>query len=58
MTNPVSVYASPLRYEELHELIVPAEERANEYYSNYYFNIDTITLNKSFRLVGGGQAVT
>ena len=50
--KPVGVYCDPLRYEELHERIVPAEERANEYYCNYYFSIDTIMLNKSFRLVG------
>ncbi len=56
--RPDGVYCNPLRYDELHEQIVPAEERANEYYSNYYFSIDTITLNKSFRLVGGGPAGT
>lgn len=55
--QPVGVYCDPLRYDRLHDLIVPAEERANECYSGYYLSIDTPTLNKSFRLVAGVPAV-
>ena len=49
--KPISVNCHPLRYDELHDTIVPREERENPLYCSYYFCIRTTTLNKSFRLV-------
>lgn len=54
--RPISVYCDPLRYDALHQQIVPAEERANAYYSNYYLCIETVALNRSFRRIDGGAA--
>ena len=54
--KPISVYCDPLRYDELHEIIVPLAERENERYSNYYFSIKTVELNASFRLVDRNTA--
>ena len=54
--RPISVYCDPMRYDELHSLIVPAEERENPYYSNYYFWIETTKLVDSFELVACGLA--
>ncbi|EEF58926.1 hypothetical protein [Pedosphaera parvula] len=49
--EPLCVYCDPLSYEALHERIVSAEERAHERYEGYYFNIDTVDLNRFFRFV-------
>ncbi len=49
--EPLGVYCDPLNYDALHERIVPAKERAHERYGGYYFSIDTVDLNRSFRLV-------
>jgi hypothetical protein len=52
--RPLGVYCDPLRYEELHEKIVAADERANELYRGYYLALDTAALVTSFRLISGG----
>ena len=49
--RPLGVYCDPLNYDALHERIVPAEEQAHERYNGYYLSIDTVDLNRSFRLV-------
>lgn len=49
--RPIGVYCDPLRYDELHHLIVSESERANPLYDGYYFFILTVDLNNHFRLV-------
>ncbi len=40
-----------LNFDALRERIVSSEERAHERYSGYYLSIDTVDLNRCFRLV-------
>ena len=49
--KPIGVYCEPLRYDELQDKIVTAEERADPCYSGYYFSIKTVDLNRCFRAV-------
>ena len=49
--EPLGVYCDPLNYDALHDRIVSAEERAHEQYDGYYLSIDTMNLNRCFRLV-------
>jgi hypothetical protein len=49
--EPLGVYCDPLNYDALHDRIVPAEERAHEQYESYYLSIDTVDLNRYFRLI-------
>lgn len=51
--KPIGVCCDPLRYDELHSKIVSEEEREAPTYDGYYFSIDTVDLNKNFRLVAG-----
>ena len=53
-----TVYCDPLRYDELHEQMVPARDRKSRNYSNYYFCIDLTALENQFTLVStnGEQA--
>ena len=51
--KPIGVYCDPLRYDELHHQIVSEEERDDPYYDGYSFRIDTVDLNRCFRLVAG-----
>jgi len=54
--KPLGVYCDPLRYDELHETIVAADERANKLYRGYYLAIDTVALITSFKLIRGDAA--
>jgi hypothetical protein len=54
--KPLGVYCDPLRYDELHERVVAADERAHKLYRGYYFAVDTAALNTSFKLVSGDAA--
>lgn len=49
--KPIGVYCDPLRYDDLHHLIVPQEEREYPSYVSYYLSIETVDLNKHFRPV-------
>lgn len=49
--EPIKVLANPLRYDELHEQIVPASERYTPGYHSYFFEIPTVDLNRYFRLI-------
>ena len=48
--KPIGVYCDPINYDKLHDQIVSKEDLENPYYSNYYFSIDTVDLNKYFKL--------
>jgi hypothetical protein len=49
--RPIGVYCTPLRYDELHPLIVSEAERERPEYNGYSLSIKTIQLNREFRLV-------
>jgi hypothetical protein len=48
--EPLSVYAEPLRYDQLQRMI-PVAIRVHPNYSNYYLWIPTLDLNRRFRLI-------
>ncbi len=56
------VYLDPENYEQLHEMMVPAEERQQEFYCGYYLAISFDQLRQEFEPlpqidpVGGGSA--
>ncbi len=54
--RPIGVYCTPLRYDELHALIVSEGERARPEYRGYYLSIKSIQLNREFRLVSEATA--
>ncbi|MBL8826366.1 MAG: hypothetical protein JNM18_05235 [Planctomycetaceae bacterium] len=56
--KPIGVYCDPLRYDELHEEIVSEEERNYPSYDGYYFSIDTVDLNRFFRIVNSEEDET
>jgi len=49
--EPIGVACVPINYDLLHERIIPAEERASPKYAGYHFHIETIDLNRRFRLI-------
>ena len=48
--RPISVPAVAINYAELEERIVPSSDRNSEKYSGFHLSIDTIDLNKCFKL--------
>jgi hypothetical protein len=49
--EPISVYADALEYEKLEKEIIPEKIRDDERYGGYSLGIDTIDLNKYFKLI-------
>jgi hypothetical protein len=49
--RPIGVHCTPLRYDELHPLIVSDQERARAEYNGYSFSIKIIQLEREFRIV-------
>jgi hypothetical protein len=49
--EPISVYADAVEYEELEKEIIPDEIRNDERYNGFSLGIDTIDLNKYFKLI-------
>jgi hypothetical protein len=54
--RPTGVYCDPLHDDELHARIVAEQERSNEMYRAYSLAIDTVVLNRSFKLIAEGGA--
>ena len=54
--EPAGAYCDPLRYDALHEQIVPAVERADPLYVRYCLSVDTADLNGAFRSVEACRA--
>lgn len=50
--EPLGVYALPIEYAKLEERMVPETERTAPKYGGFYFYINSIDLNTSFRLAG------
>jgi len=49
--KPTGTYAVPVNYSELENRMVPEEERKDQKYSGFYFNISTPVLNSKFMLI-------
>ena len=49
--QPISVYADAVDCAALEQRIVPSVERNAPKYSGFYFSIETLDLNRKFRLV-------
>ena len=49
--NPIAVYADPVDYKTVEDLVVPAEDRMSPEYSGFYFSVPTGVILSKFRLV-------
>jgi hypothetical protein len=49
--QPILASFTPLRYDELHESLVPADVRREPRYTSYSLSVKTAYLNEHFRLV-------